>query len=127
MIQTVSHHIFSASLVAIMARIFVRNGGLKKVKSFGLKSGFVDGVIINLVLVAIFSEIYWLMDQYSENKHFGFESPVDAVYFSTITSSSVGFGDMLPKTKSAKIVVSIHVILMFFILVPLVLDAVSPK
>lgn len=39
-----------------------------------------------------------------------FESPVDAMYFSLTITSTVGFGDYVPKTNIAKFIVSIHML-----------------
>ena len=78
----------------------------------------------NLLLLIVFAEVYWYVDQEDE-AHFGFESAVDAYYYSTVTSSSVGFGDILPRTTKAKVLTMAHIISMFFVMLPVVLKALE--
>lgn len=57
----------------------------------------------------LFSIIYILLF-YIGNNPMNFESPVDAMYFSLTITSTVGFGDYVPKTNIAKFIVSIHML-----------------
>jgi hypothetical protein len=46
-----------------------------------------------------------------------FNNWFDAIYFSTITSSSIGYGDFYPATSTGKILVSIQALLFLFFVV----------
>jgi len=50
---------------------------------------------------------------------FGFKSPVDPYYFAFTTMSSVGYGDLSPKTNKAKIVVMLQQVIIIGELVKL--------
>jgi len=39
-----------------------------------------------------------------------FETPFDAIYFSLTVTSTVGFGDYIPKSKIDKYIVSLHML-----------------
>jgi hypothetical protein len=115
---------FSGVLVKVLHKI----GGFREIRTFGLlKDATITGsIIVNILVMIIFSELYWALDQDDSEEHFGFEDSVDAYYFSTVTSSSVGFGDVLPRSKKAKILVMIHIMTMFFVVLPIVLEALKP-
>jgi hypothetical protein len=54
-------------------------------------------------------------------KHFGVEkSFTDAIYFTTATHATVGFGDITPKTNLARWIVSIHTLCVLFSVMVLV-------
>jgi len=114
----------AASLLVILKRI----GGFEEIKSFtGYRDvSLVGGIILNILLVLIFSEIYLTMDQLGDGKHFGGLDQIDAIYFSFITGSTTGYGDTLPKTKAAKIAVMSHVTLQMFVLVPMIIESFKP-
>jgi len=61
--------------------------------------------MFTLVIIAIFfGVLYSLIDPV----HFGFETKLDPFYFSFTTMSSVGFGDISPKTNFAKSLVMLQ-------------------
>jgi uncharacterized membrane protein len=64
---------------------------------------------LHAVIFTIFTALYWLMDF---KKHFGTD-PKDILYFSATVHSTVGFGDITPKTQAAKTVVTLHMVLSF--------------
>jgi hypothetical protein len=76
------------------------------------------------LIVIIFAEMYLALDNSGE--HFGFKDPLDAYYFSTVTSSSVGYGDLLPSSRKAKMLTIVHILTMFFIVLPIILRALEP-
>jgi voltage-gated potassium channel len=61
--------------------------------------------MFTLVIIAIFfGVLYSLLDPV----HFGFKSKLDPFYFSFTTMSSVGYGDIFPKTELAKSLVMLQ-------------------
>ena len=120
----------TVSVLAGLAAILKKTGGVSELVSFGFTkdTALIGTIVVNVIIVILFAEMYWFIDQTGENKgeHFGLESPVDAYYFSTVTSSSVGYGDVLPKSKKAKMLVIFHIMTMFLIVLPILLKALEP-
>lgn len=118
----------TASVLALLLRIFQKNGGIREIVSFRLFKDrvLVDSIISNILVVIVFAELYWLLDEVDDEDHFGFDDPLDAYYFSMVTSSSVGYGDILPLTKKAKVLNMVHIMTMFFVVLPIVLEALKP-
>ena len=50
-----------------------------------------------------------------KNDFSGIESYIDALYFSIVTQTTVGYGDIMPKSKRAKVIVSIQILLSMYI------------
>lgn len=124
MISRTIPYIASGILLAIMKK----TGGFSEIINF---SGYRDiqllgAIILNIVLVLAFSEVYWLMDSSAEGEHFGFDEYLDSLYFSVVSSSSTGYGEITPRSKKARIVVMIHLVLQFFILVPILVESFKP-
>ncbi len=94
-----------------------------------IDASLVGGILSNLVLLVVFAELYWHVDQEKDfergGQHFGFESALDAYYYSTVTSSSVGYGDFLPRTPKAKMLTMIHIVSVFFVMLPVILKALE--
>ena len=61
--------------------------------------------MFTLVIIAIFFGILYSM---LDPVHFGFKNKLDPFYFSFTTMSSVGFGDISPKTELAKSLVMLQ-------------------
>jgi hypothetical protein len=57
-----------------------------------------------LAVTVLFGYLYSRMNP----EDFGFKSPVDPYYFAFTTMSSVGYGDLSPKTNKAKIAVMLQ-------------------
>jgi len=112
----------------LVGKTFIQNGGLNELTSFQLvkSTPLVNGMITNIIIASIFAEIYWAIDSSDGHKHFNFESSLDAYYESLMISSSVGFGDITPKTKTAKILVMVQIVTMFFTVIPAVVEALKP-
>ncbi|CAN0212180.1 unnamed protein product, partial [Ectocarpus sp. 12 AP-2014] len=85
----------------------------------------VGGILSNLILLVVFAELYWQLDQEDDETHFGFSSVIDAYYFSVVTSSSVEYGDILPKTPRAKLLTIAHIVAIFFVMLPVILKALE--
>ena len=54
-----------------------------------------------LLVALVYGVLYSMMRPVD----FGFKSPLDPFYFSFTTMSSVGYGDIVPKTDRAKLLV----------------------
>ena len=68
-------------------------------------------MLLNLVLVMIFTIIYKLVSMGDDK---AFSSPLDfmdALYFAVVTQSTVGYGDISPKSKTSKSCVMLHITL----------------
>lgn len=69
-----------------------------------------------LLFVIIFASLYSIIDYISITPHFSIQGEVrdigflEAIYFSLITFSTVGYGDMTPVSHAARIVVMIQVL-----------------
>lgn len=59
------------------------------------------------LITFVFGILYSLLDRMS-SKNFGFKSLLDPFYFSFTTMSSVGYGDYVPKTDMAKMLVMVQ-------------------
>jgi hypothetical protein len=59
------------------------------------------------LITFVFGILYSMLDRMS-SKNFGFKSILDPFYFSFTTMSSVGYGDFVPKTNTAKMLVMIQ-------------------
>lgn len=121
-----------AVLSVVLLKVLQTYGGFSEILSFkpSKNHALVSGIVFNILVIIMFAELYWNLDknldpepEESEQQHFGFENPIDAYYFSIVTSSSVGYGDYLPKTKKAKILNIVHILTMFFVIIPIVLEA----
>ena len=72
--------------------------------------------IVFLLLNLIITTVYFLTkDQYTNMKSF-----LDAFYYSLAISTTVGYGDIVPKTQAAKIITMVHTLFVFFSLSSLV-------
>lgn len=54
-----------------------------------------------LILIVSFTFIYYIFRSHFDT----IENPIDALYFSAVVSSTVGFGDIKPKTKFGRFIV----------------------
>ena len=72
--------------------------------------------------VMIFGFLYRIIDHYSAVTHFSIQGDVRAIsfieslYFSIITLSTVGYGDIIPITDGIKAVVSIQIVVSVMLL-----------
>lgn len=67
-----------------------------------------DAVAVGLVVWLLFAVVYGVMHQ-MDDRHFGFVNPiVDPLYFSSTTTTTVGYGDLTPKSVPARAVVIVH-------------------
>lgn len=122
-----SRRIVVACAIAIAVKGLAISGAAKEIVSFRpwFDNALVGGILSNMIMLVVFAELYWQVDQDEDQTHFGFASVVDAYYFSAVTSSSVGYGDFLPRSKKAKLLTSVHIMAMFFVMLPVVLKALE--
>lgn len=77
-----------------------------------LKYKFVQ---VNGLLFITFFFIYWVLFKLDKEEHFTFDktynmtSFVDVMYFTITTQSTIGYGDISPRSKVAKIIMMIHI------------------
>ena len=80
--------------------------------------------VIHIVILAVFVLIYRFFPGGFE-KNFSVTNPdkevqwIDCIYFGITTHSTVGFGDILPKTTGAKICTIAHILTVFFVVLAL--------
>ena len=67
----------------------------------------------NLFLILIFAMLYTSLPEGSFNKPLNL---FDAVYFSTITHTTLGYGDFYPESKAAKFLCGVQSFSMFFLI-----------
>ena len=84
-------------------------------------------IYVNLLLIFIFSIIYWYYGtpehltfgpQFSYNDNISYLS---ALYFTCTTHSTVGYGDITPKSKFMQTIIIIHLIILILNLSILIL------
>ena len=76
---------------------------------------FKDRLLLYIVLSFIFAFIYNLMDHdefrgFHEDSYF-----LDHLYYSVTTQATIGFGDISPISKRAKVVSMLHALMVFIL------------
>ncbi len=61
---------------------------------------------LNLILILLMAIIYWV-NRDGFNKKI---NVVDSLYFSTVTQTTLGYGDVYPEKTSTKLLVVFHII-----------------
>lgn len=81
-------------------------------------------VVANAAILLLFAGIYWMLGM---DQHFGTSGAgaSDALYFATVAHTSVGFGDIVPKTRTAKTLVSLHVLAVWAVTLVLAVDGIA--
>lgn len=125
-----SRRLAVACVIAVALKSLSVTGATNAIVSYRpwIDRSLMGGILSNLLLIVVFAELYWQVDRSpdsADQTHFGFESVLDAYYFSVVTSSSVGYGDVLPQTRKAKMLTIVHIVSMFFIMLPMVLKALE--
>lgn len=91
-------------------------------KMLNLNKNKLNYLYLNFFIIFIFSVIYWL---YGTDEHFVFKphfsvnhniTYMTALYYSLVTHSTVGFGDITPKSTFIKIITMIHIIIIILFL-----------
>lgn len=81
-------------------------------------------VAANAGLLVFFALLYWVIGM---DKHFGTTGAglEDATYFAVVAHTSVGFGDIAPKTRLARLLVSLHVLAVWAVTLVLAVDGLT--
>ena len=74
-----------------------------------------EKLIFNILLIAVFSGIYKLINRFDENAFSEKLDGINSIYFSAINSFTIGYGDILPQSNIAKIAVIIHSLIFWII------------
>lgn len=75
-----------------------------------------DLVAYNLALILIFFGIYSYLYTINKNNFKGAHNYIDIFFLTTSTQSSIGYGDVAPSSKTAKLFSSLHHILILFVM-----------
>ena len=78
---------------------------------YTIKTG---ALALYFILVVVFAVIYYNMG-YQHFNNMEQNSYVDSMYFTLVTMASVGYGDIQPKTKLAKMIVSVNLIIVILL------------
>lgn len=113
-------------VIAMAVKVIKGNGGVQQLTSFRVNPTLINGIIVNLLTTIIFAELYWRLDSKNDHKHFGFNEPLDAYYYVLVTNSTIGYGEITPKTRLAKSLVMSQITIMFFTVVPIIAEALKP-
>ena len=88
---------------------------------FTIKQIIIDRIklklLLNLIITLVFSFIYWIINETTND---AFSKNLDyfqALYFSATTNFTLGFGDITPLNKTSRIFVVIHSILFYSIVI----------
>ena len=76
----------------------------------------IDLVVNNLISIIFFFVIYSVLYTIDINHFRGANSYLDIFYLTTSTQSSIGYGDVAPNSRTAKIIASIHHIVIILIM-----------
>jgi voltage-gated potassium channel len=121
--------VFALALVALVFLVVFQIRSILSATHPGLRAAEVLADLLGLVLV-IFSLVYLSMSQTNSQM---FSAPLDhitALYFTVVVFSTVGFGDIVAKTDSARLIVTIQILLdivFIGVVVRLALGAVQRK
>lgn len=83
-------------------------------KILNLSKNKLNYLYINFLIIFVFSVIYWW---YGSDTHFVFQphfavnnrmTYLSALYYTFITHTTVGFGDISPKSKLTQIITMVH-------------------
>jgi len=74
-----------------------------------------EKLIFNILLIGIFSIVYKIIDVNNKNAFSKRLNGFDPIYFSSINSFTLGYGDILPQSNVAKIAVIIHSLMFWMV------------
>jgi hypothetical protein len=76
---------------------------------------FKDKLLYNIISTLIFSFIYWIISKLDKSAFSQVLEYPDALYYSSTTNFTLGFGDVLPVSPLARSITCIHSILFYVI------------
>jgi len=68
-----------------------------------------------LIVFVFFSIIHFIVSNIDESMYSKKLDLVDSMYFSMVTQTTVGYGDITPKKRISKILVTIQILLLIWI------------
>lgn len=88
---------------------------LKSKENLSYQSKISISVSYNILMICIFANTYYMLSSFCGLKNFNLElSIIDSIYFSTITAMTIGYGDILPISQLAKIIVTFQVFISLY-------------
>ena len=87
-------------------------------------------LVLNLIAIFLFAFVYLILAKISDSHFTGLDknaSFIDAVYFSFTVQSTVGFGDISPKSKTARTFVMMQQTLLIVGVVDLIESLAAPR
>ena len=81
-------------------------------------------ICIHIFVILLFTIINYVMknEHYRDGSHDGFDTNLnfnDIFYYTIITHSAVGYGDIVPYTKKGRMITTIHVFILIILLISL--------
>ena len=74
-------------------------------------------LLSQLMVIPIFAIIYWVINKYEQGKHFkglgGDEPFTDFLYYSMVTQTTVGYGDITPISTHTRILAMVQMLLLY--------------
>ena len=77
-----------------------------------IMSAKINFIITNISILLFFAVVYFSLPENSFSKE-GKLSLMDSIYFSVISHTTVGYGDIYPTTNTSKFFVLCHICLVF--------------
>lgn len=74
-------------------------------------------IIYNFILMFTFMIIYKIINMIDENSFSSKLNNIDTLYFTIMTQMTVGYGEIVPKSQLAKMLVMIHTTLFWMIVI----------
>jgi hypothetical protein len=71
-------------------------------------------VQFNILVFSTFFLLYWILYKINKEYHYTFDksynltSSLDVAYFTIVTQSTIGYGDILPRSQTAKFIMIVH-------------------
>ncbi len=80
-----------------------------------LKINIFSKLLYNIISIFIFSIIYYIIERIDKNAFSDEFNYPEAIYFSSTTNFTLGFGDVLPQSPIARIMVVVQSMIFYII------------